>query len=169
MYNVESDIANALVVQFSYTSPDCTTNPSDLAFVMQNSLASPAGGNYLGAVGGSGGYTNMGPGNVDYAYTGQVSFVAPDIKAQTVSTGASQLGYNGRAEASIWNVDLSCGDITSTWTNDDETKQITPMLFLDYALCASGCIIQGGDQSKFASVFPGERLQGVTLKIVPTV
>lgn len=137
--------------------------------------------------------------------------VAPDIKAQTVSTGASQLGYNGRAEASIVSPAsqrlsfpeqiLTYLPCSGTWISLAEilpalgptttrvslpnlvslldpwpcmlilyaAKQITPMLFLDYALCASGCILQGGDQSKFASVFPGERLQGVTLKIVPTV
>lgn len=66
--------------------------------------------------------------------------VGPDMAAQTVVTGATQLGYQGPAEASIvsaytcllaeilsnillqWNLDIACGGLTATWTNDDLCK-----------------------------------------------
>lgn len=64
MYNVDT-LANALVVKTTYKSPDCAAiTVSDLALEMQNAQSTDAGA-YLGLVGGSGGYSKMGPGHVE--------------------------------------------------------------------------------------------------------
>ena len=67
--------------------------------------------------------------------------VGADMAAQRVPTEASQLGYEGPAEASIvsaytyllartssdtllqWNLDVACGGLTATWTNNDLRKR----------------------------------------------
>ncbi|KAF8885526.1 hypothetical protein BD779DRAFT_1801348 [Infundibulicybe gibba] len=117
---------------------------------------------FVGAVGGSGGFT-FGSGKSGYAYlsgTGQTPASSPP--SSSVGHSIQTLGYNGPAESRIWTLSCETRDLTAQWTNADG-KTVPATVMYDPAVNYIGIT---GDLSAFNAEFK-EGAYAVTLTFVP--
>jgi len=154
-----ASLENALIVGVNYQSTDCSA-PTGITLALLNSIAvmNSVGANFLGGMGDA----KMGPGEYGYIYLGPAGYVSPNSPPAIVPT----VFGNTPAESSYWNLDLSCGLLTSTWTNED-TTQVETEFFLNYSDCPAGCLFQSGDPETFHAITTQNSIQVVTLRFIP--
>ncbi|KAJ6631024.1 hypothetical protein B0H10DRAFT_704360 [Mycena sp. CBHHK59/15] len=156
-YTLTTSLSAALQVILPSLSP--FDGPIDILASNGPDAAHP----YLGAVGGSGGYT-FGPGIGGYSYMSGTGASSPNSPpSSSAGTSIQSLGYNAPSESQIWSIDCLTRQISAQWTNTDSSQPATS-LFYDPLVDFLGLT---SDLDTFNDDFVDEGAYAVTFTFVP--
>ncbi|KAH9878666.1 hypothetical protein IAQ61_001938 [Plenodomus lingam] len=161
-YNIfqKSPLDRALVVKATYTAPDCS-NPNGVALELMNVEGSNIQPGYLGTAG-SFQLSDL-LGLYGYSSTTVVTLVPPNV----LGLDGLSADNNFPIQASVWTLDLTCGYLTSTLINPDNSPLPVTQI-LDYADCQNGCLHQTRNEAAFLADHPRrEDVVVVRFRFVP--